>query len=47
MLYDLELHYLEYQEKLNQSRLSYRLDHLPRRRLRLPSWQEIRAYLFL
>ncbi|MGL4650536.1 MAG: hypothetical protein ACRC1H_14095 [Caldilineaceae bacterium] len=44
---NLDLHYLAYQEKLNECRKNYRLAELPRRRFRLPSWQEIRALLFL
>jgi hypothetical protein len=45
-MYDLELHYMAYKEKLSQSRKNYRLADLPRR-LRLPSWQQIRSLLFL
>lgn len=46
-MYDLELHYMAYKEKLSQSRKNYQLADLPRRRLRLPSWQQIRSLLFL
>lgn len=42
-----ELHYLEYQEKLQRCKNNYRLSDLPQRRLRLPTWQQIRTLLFL
>lgn len=47
MLYDMELRYLEYQQKLEQSRKNYLLNDLPRRARQMTGWQRIRALLFL